>query len=321
MNKILLTGSTGFIGRAVYKRLLLDAQYELLLAARSCMDDLPESIVQCQISDIDGATEWQSALEAVDVVIHYAARVHVMDDHASDSLTKFRNVNVSGTLNLARQAAAIGVKRFISISSIKVNGEKTLPGQPYTPDDALVPMDPYAISKLEAERGLCALAAETGMEVVIIRPVLVYGPGVKAIFRSMMSWLSKGVPLPLGGIDNKRSLVALDNLVDLMVTCINHPAAANQTFLVSDGEDLSTSELLRRMAAALGVPARLLPVPAVLLDAGAALLGQRAMAQRLCGSLQVDIGKTCELLNWSPPVSVDQALRKTAKHFLECRAK
>ncbi len=238
-----------------------------------------------------------------------------MDDQAKDPLAEFRAVNVAGTLNLARQAVSAGVKRFVFISSIKVNGEGTASGKPYTADDTPMPVDPYGISKLEAEQGLQALSQETGMEVVIIRPVLVYGPGVKANFRSMMSWLRKGIPLPLGATGNKRSLVAVDNLVDLIATCIDHPAAANQTFLVSDGEDLSTTQLLQRMGKALGRPARLLPVPASLLQAGAAMLGKRAIAQRLCGSLQVDIGKTRELLGWAPPVSVDDALRKTARAF------
>jgi nucleoside-diphosphate-sugar epimerase len=220
-------------------------------------------------------------------------------------------------LNLARQAAEAGVRRFIFISSIKVNGEGTPLGAPYRADAQPQPADPYGISKMEAEQGLRALAGETGMEVVIIRPTLVYGPGVKANFLNMMRWLHKGVPLPFGAIHNRRSLVALDNLVDLIVTCIEHPAAANQTFLVSDGEDLSTTELLRRMATALGAPAHLLPVPSWLLEAGATMLGKKALSQRLCGSLQVDISKTRELLGWTPPLSVDAALRKTAKHFLE----
>ena len=222
-------------------------------------------------------------------------------------------------MNLARQAATAGVRRFIFISSVKVNGEVTSLGVPYTADAKAAPVDPYGISKMEAEQGLRLIAAETGMEVVIIRPVLVYGPGVKANFHSMMSWLHKGIPLPLGSIYNKRSLVALDNLVDLIVTCITHPAAANQTFMVSDGDDLSTTELLRSMGAALNKPARLLPVPSWVLEVGAVALGRRALSQRLCGSLQVDISKTRELLNWSPPVSVNEALSKTANHFLEQR--
>ncbi|MDP1970979.1 MAG: NAD-dependent epimerase/dehydratase family protein, partial [Methylobacter sp.] len=205
----------------------------------------------------------------------------------------------------------------IFISSIKVNGESTSLGRPYTTEDQPVPVDPYGISKLEAEESLRQLADETGMEVVIIRPPLVYGPGVKANFYDMMRWLEKGVPLPLGAIYNKRSFVALDNLVDLIVTCIEHPAAANRTFLAGDGEDLSTTELLQRMSKALGKPAKLFPMPIGVLKAAAILLGRRDMAQRLCNSLQVDISKTCDLLGWQPPVSVDDALKRTAADFLQ----
>jgi UDP-glucose 4-epimerase len=242
-----------------------------------------------------------------------------MNERDADPLAAFRRVNVRGTLRLAEQAAQCGVRRFIYLSSIKVNGEGTWPGRPYTADDQPAPLDPYGVSKLEAEHGLQVLAVKTGMEIVIIRPVLVYGPGVKANFRSMMAWLNRGVPLPLGAITNKRSLVALDNLVDLIMTCIHHPAAANQVFLVSDDEDLSTSELLRRMARALGRPARLLPLPMWILKGTAQLLGKRALSQRLCGSLQVDIDKTKSLLEWTPAISVDGALAKTAKDFLEHR--
>jgi nucleoside-diphosphate-sugar epimerase len=240
-----------------------------------------------------------------------------MNDVATDPLAEFRRINVAGTLQLARQAAKAGVKRFVFISSIKVNGESTTLGQPYTAQQAPAPIDPYGVSKWEAEQQLLALATETGMEVVIIRPVLVYGPGVKANFLSMMKWLYKGVPLPLGAIHNKRSLVALDNLVDLIVTCIDHPQAANQTFLVSDGEDLSTTELLQRMSQALGKRPRLLPVPAWMLATASTVLGKKSISQRLCGSLQVDITHTRQQLDWTPPVSVDVALRKTAQHFLE----
>jgi nucleoside-diphosphate-sugar epimerase len=239
-----------------------------------------------------------------------------MHDTAADSLTEFRNVNTCGTINLAQQAAAAGVKRFVFISSIKVNGESTVPGRPFTAQQAPAPIDPYGVSKWEAEQQLRKLSTETGMEVVIIRPGLVDGPGVKANFLSMMKWLHNGIPLPLGAIHNKRSLVALDNLVDLIVTCIDHPKAANRTFLVSDGEDLSTTELLQRMSYALGRRPRLLPVPAGVLETVAKVFGKQSVAQRLCGSLQVDIAHTRETLNWRPPVSVDAALRKTAQHFL-----
>ena len=311
---ILVTGFTGFLGNGLLSKLGQMHNVCILGACRS-----EQSLVgspSIVVGDINSNTDWRSAVNGQDIVIHLAARVHVMSDKSSCPLTAFRMTNVAGTLNLARQAASTGVRRFIFISSIKVNGECTPLGMPYRADAQPQAADPYGISKLEAEQGLRALAAETGMEVVIIRPVLVYGPGVKANFLSMMRWLHKGVPLPFGAIHNRRSLVSLDNLVDLIVTCINHPGAANQTFLVSDGEDLSTTELLRRMGTALGRPARLLPVPSWLLDTGAALLGKQAFSQRLCGSLQVDISKTQELLNWTPPVGVDEALRRTALHFL-----
>lgn len=320
LKKVLLTGCTGFVGRSVFTRLCRDGE-AVVACSRAEVFKVPSAAVYMRVAELDSSTDWTRVLGGVKAVIHCAARVHVMNDTSSDPLTEFRKVNVVGTLNLARQAAAAGVRRFIFISSIKVSGEETTPNQAYKADDDSAPLDPYGISKMEAEGGLRALAAETGMEVVIIRPVLVYGPGVKANFLSMMRWLHKGVPLPFGAIHNLRSLVALDNLVDLIVTCIDHPAAANQTFLVSDGEDLSTTELLRRMGTALGKPVRLLPVPSRLLEVGAAMLGKQALAQRLCGSLQVDISKTRELLNWTPPVSVDEALRKTAKHFLEQHAK
>lgn len=320
LKTVLLTGSTGFVGHSLLLRMATDG-FRVVACSRTPISTLPVDAVNASITALDGTTDWKVALAGVEVLIHSAARVHVMHDTSSDPLAEFRKVNVEGTLNLARQAAAAGVRRFVFISSIKVNGEGTPMGGPYLADAQPAPADAYGISKMEAEQGLRALAAETAMEVVIVRPVLVYGPGVKANFLSMMRWLHKGVPLPFGAIHNHRSLVALDNLVDLIVTCIDHPAAANQTFLVSDGEDLSTTELLRRMGVALGRPARLLPIPSWMLEAGAALLGKQALSQRLCGSLQVDISKTRELLNWTPPVSVDEALRKTAKHFLEQQSK
>lgn len=319
--RVLLTGASGFVGRGLLERMSARPNLELVAVLRRPVSGFPESVVSLQVPGLEPDTDWQEGLQGIGVVIHSAARVHVMHEVSSDPLAEFRKVNVEGTLNLARQAVAAGVRRFIFISSIKVNGEGTPVNGSYLADAQAAPADPYGISKMEAEQELRALATETGMEVVIIRPVLVYGPGVKANFLSMMRWLHRGVPLPFGAIHNQRSLVALDNLVDLIVTCIDHPAAANQTFLVSDGEDLSTSELLRRMGSALGKPARLLPVPSWLLQAGAALLGKSGLSQRLCGSLQVDISKTRELLNWTPPVSVDEALGKTARHFLEQQGK
>ncbi len=314
--RILLTGANGFVGRALQARLLVDGVYELSSAQRQLPVQPVAGVHYCQAPSLGLEAEWGQVFLGVDVIIHCAARVHVMHEQSSDPLTEFRSANVEGTLRLARQAAVAGVKRFIFLSSIKVNGECSNLGSPYLADAQPAPTDPYGISKMEAEQGLRALAFETGMEVVIIRPVLVYGPGVKANFLSMMRWLYKGIPLPFGALSNSRSLVALDNLVDLIVTCIEHPAAANQTFLVSDGEDLSTAELLRRVGVALGKPVHLLPVPSLLLKFGAAMLGKSELAQRLCGSLQVDISKTHELLGWSPPVGVDEALRRTAAHFL-----
>jgi UDP-glucose 4-epimerase len=319
MMRVLLTGASGFVGAAVQAHLLDDLRFALRSAYRQVPVQVPAGLQLCQMPGLELGADWQVPLEGVEVVIHCAARVHVMNESEADPLVAFRRANVQGTLRLAEQAAQSGVRRFIYLSSIKVNGEGTLPGRPYMADDQPAPLDPYGVSKLEAEQGLQALAAKTGMEVVIIRPVLVYGPGVKANFRSMMGWLNRGVPLPLGAITNKRSLVALDNLVDLIVTCIQHPAAANQIFLVSDDEDLSTSELLRRMARALGRPARLLPLPMWLLSRTAELLGKKALSQRLCGSLQVDIEKTKTLLDWTPAIGVDGALIKTAKDFLESR--
>jgi UDP-glucose 4-epimerase len=308
---VLVTGANGFVGSALLREMRRRG-IEGRAAARCEVPGWPTF----RVGNIDGSTSWSGALQGCDAVVHLAARVHVMDDRAADPLAEFRKVNVDGTENLARQAVQAGVRRFIYVSSIKVNGERTRSGHPFTADDQVEPTDAYGQSKAEAEARLQALARETGLEVVIIRPVLVYGPGVKANFLSMMRWLKAGLPLPLGAIDNARSLVAVDNLVDLILVCLVHPAAANQVLLASDGEDLSTPELLRRTAAALGTKARLLPVPAWLLQAAASLAGKSAAAERLCGSLHVDIEKTTRLLGWTPPVSVDRALRDTAESFL-----
>ncbi|OCR26374.1 NAD-dependent dehydratase [Pseudomonas syringae] len=312
-----ITGATGFVGGAVSRHLSARSEFSVRVAVRGDCAEPDNAVEVVTIKSIEPDAQWNSFVEGVDVVIHAAARVHVMNDTSQDPEAEYLRINVAGTLNLADQAAAAGVKRFIFISSIKVNGDATASTKPFSADQPANPSDPYGVSKARAEQALRELAARTGMEVVIIRPVLVYGPGVKANFLSMMRWLDKGVPLPLGAINNRRSLVALDNLVDLIVTCIRHPAAANQTFLVSDGNDLSTTGLLRQMAKALGEPARLIPVPMWLLTTVASLLGRRAFSQRLCGSLQVDITKTCTMLGWTPPVSVEEAMKKTAQYYLE----
>lgn len=310
---ILVTGGTGFVGSAVLARLLEDGAMPVRAAVRSAGARIPPGIDKVVVGALAEDTDWRAALAGVSALVHCAARVHVMDDTAADPLEEFRRINVQGTLALARQAAAAGVQRFVFVSSIKVNGEMTAVGKPFTADDAPAPADAYGVSKMEAEQALRALESESGMQVVIVRPPLVYGQGVKANFATMMRWLARGIPLPLGAIHNRRSLVALDNLVDLIVTCVRHPQAAGQTFLVSDGQDPSTTELLQRMGRAMGRPARLIPLPAACLTFGASLLGKRDVAQRLCGSLQVDIGKTRRLLGWTPPLTLDQGLQKAAK--------
>ncbi len=255
-------------------------------------------------------------MTGVATIVHTAARVHVVRNVGADPLDEFRYVNVQGTLNLARQAVRSGVKRFVFVSSIKVNGEQTFGQTMYSASDIPSPGDPYGISKMEAEQGLRDIAQQSGMEVVIVRPPLVYGPGVKANFYSLMRWVNRGIPLPLGAIHNLRSLVALDNLIDFLATCVAHPHAANQTFLVSDDDDLSTSDLIRRLGYALGRPARLIAVPESILAFTGTLLGIRSISQRLCGSLRVDISKTKQLLNWLPIVTVDEGLHRAAKGFL-----
>ncbi|MBG6219154.1 MULTISPECIES: SDR family oxidoreductase [unclassified Janthinobacterium] len=310
---ILLTGGTGFVGSAVLARLVADGAMPVRAAVRSAGAHIAPGIDTVAVGSLAEETDWREALAGVSALVHCAARVHVMDESAADPLVEFRRVNVQGTLALARQAAAAGVKRFVFISSIKVNGEMTAVGKPFTAEDIPAPADAYGVSKMEAEQALRALESDSGMQVVIIRPPLVYGKGVKANFAAMMRWLARGIPLPLGAIHNRRSLVALDNLVDLIVTCVDHPQAAGQTFLVSDGQDPSTTELLQRMGRAMGRPARLIPVPSACLTFGASLLGKGAVAQRLCGSLQVDIDKTRRMLDWTPPLTLDQGLQEAAK--------
>ncbi|HUL66986.1 MAG TPA: SDR family oxidoreductase [Burkholderiaceae bacterium] len=315
-SRVLVTGASGFVGRALVERLVADRRHSVRAAVRTPMTDLPAAVEQVRIAGIDATTEWRAALAGVEFVVHAAARVHVMRERHHDPLGAFREVNVAGTLRLAQEAAAAGVRRLVFLSSIKVNGESTAPGHPFREDDAPAPRDPYGISKREAEDGLLALARTTAMQVVIVRPPLVYGPGVRANFASLMRLVRSGMPLPLGAIDNRRTFVALDNLVDLIVTCIDHPAAANEIFLAGDAEDLSTTDLLRRLGAALGRPARLVPIPARWIESAAALIGRRAIADRLCGSLQLDIDKAARVLGWKPPCDVDAALRATAARFL-----
>lgn len=317
---VLLTGASGFLGRAVLaaakkQGLSIRPVFRSGESARRLTGAEQAGVI---VPTLEADSDWTVALSDISVVIHCAGRIHVMKDMKVDPLEVFRAVNVEGTLNLARQAALSGVKRFIFISSIKVNGESTERGGAYSSGDVPAPEDAYGKSKAEAEVGLRSLSQETGMEVVIIRPPLVYGPGVKGNFKSLIQWVARGFPLPLGcATENRRSLVALDNLVDLIRVCTTHPAAAHQTFLVGDGEDLSTAELLCRIGQALKRPARLLNVPISWLAFVARLLSKKTVEQRLLGSLQVDISYTCKTLGWKPPVSVDEGLRRAIQGLSE----
>ena len=306
--RTLITGPSGFVGRALSAQVSRSGhEVSFVVRGREEAHNIPGAFL---IQELNASTQWNRAVQEADVVLHLAARVHVMQDTTADPIAAFRSVNVGGTLNLARQAAQAGVKRFVFISTAKVNGESTQPDRPFTEADIPNPQDAYSLSKYEAEQGLRQISADTGMEVVIIRPPLVYGPGVKANFATLMQAVRQGRPLALGSVNNRRSLVALDNLVDFILVCMTHPQAANETFLVSDGNDLSTAELVRGLARAAGVSPRLLPVPVWALQAGAMLLGKEDEVQRLCGSLQLDISKARNLLGWRPPVVVEEGLRR-----------
>lgn len=323
---ILVTGANGFVGTALLAQLArrgMDARGAVRRRAQPAhapdfgADRGPDFVPElAEVGALGATTDWRAALHGCRAVVHLAARVHVMDEQVGDPLQAYREVNVDATVRLATQAVEAGVQRFVFVSSIKVNGEATS-GAPFRPDDAPGASDPYGQSKLEAEQALLALARRTGLEVVIIRPPLVYGPGVKANFLNLIKLVQLGLPLPLGRISNARSMVALDNLVDLLILCCQHAAAPGEVFLVSDGADLSTTELVRMIARALGKPARLMPVPAGLLGAAAALLGKRSVAERLVGSLQVDIAKTQSRLEWQPVVNSQAAIDATVRFFQE----
>lgn len=311
---VLVTGANGFVGQAVCARFSED-RWHVRRAVRTSDSrggDAHHSTVET--GDISGSTDWAEALSGVDVVVHLAARVHVMRDAERSPLDAFRRVNVAGTERLALQARGAGVKRLIFVSTIKVNGEGTEQGRAFRAEDPTNPSGAYAQSKFEAEQALVASAGR--METVILRPPLVYGPRVRANFLTMMRWVYRGVPLPLGAIKNRRSLLFVSNLADLALRSSIHPNAANQTFLVADGEDLSTPDLVRRLARSLAVAARLVPVPVGMLRAAGRMLGRTAEVDRLCGSLRIDTTRTCSRLEWTAPWSVDEALEQTARHFL-----
>lgn len=310
-HKVLITGASGFVGSRVCE--FARARGFIVLRALRSADERPGDAV---IGNIGPETNWSTALERVKTVVHLAARVHVMTESAKDPLVEFSRINVEGTVNLARQAAQAGVRRLVFISSVKVNGEATMPGEPFGIMSSPDPQDPYAISKLEAEKSLRRVEKETGLEVVIIRPPLVYGPGVKANFLRILKAVQKGFPLPFGLVNNQRSLVFIDNLVDLILICMDHPAAAGQTFLVSDREDLSTPELIQKLARTMGKECRLFPVPPAILRLGGRMMGKKREMDRLLNSLQVDIRHTFETLGWNPPISVDEGLQETAQWYM-----
>ena len=320
MKTILITGASGFVGSALLKHFNGVGCYNIVAGLRRGFPDMPAGVEGCHIGDIGSENAWIKTLSNVDIVIHAAARNHVMNEAVTDPLAEFRQVNVEGTLNLARQAAFAGVKRFIFISSVKVHGETNPLESSFTEADPCNPKEPYAVSKYEAEQGVTEIAEETGMEFVVVRPPLIYGPGVKGNFSSMITWVYKGIPLPLGAVFNQRSFIAIDNFVDFIIRCIEHSAAANQVFLVSDGQDLSTTELLLRVGKQLKRSARLIPVPARLLAFGLSLLGKPAVAQRLVGSLHIDISKAHDLLNWNPPVGVDEGIKRCVTNMPAIKA-
>jgi len=327
---ILLTGASGFIGAALLRALLqppslrasalaappLAWPFERVRVALRKPSALPHApnLAVYPLPVLSAHTDWSAALAGTHTVIHAAAQAELGRSHSASGLQALRQVNVEATLALARQAAAAGVRRLVFLSSVKVHGECSASGQRFRHNDAPHPICPYGQSKWEAEQGLLQIAAQTVLELVIIRPPLVYGPGVKGNFAALMRWVARGRVLPLGALThNARSLVALDNLVDLVLHCAVHPAAANQTFLVADDEDVSTAALLQRMASAMDRKARLFPVPVWVLESAAALLGKRDVARRLCGSLQVDIQHTRQRLGWAPPIGLDEGLRRAVQ--------
>jgi nucleoside-diphosphate-sugar epimerase len=312
---ILVTGASGFIGSALTAR-LASAGRAVVAGVRGKSAKIPNGIAVRNVDDLGQVADLRPILAGITCIVHAAARVHQIDDRASDPLKEFRRVNVLGTCELAKQACDAGVRRFVFLSSIKVNGEATEPGRPFKATDPPMPQDPYAISKNEAEIELRHIAAGSSMELVIVRPPLVYGPGVRANFLAMTKVLGRGIPLPLGAIHNRRSLVGIENLLDIVVRCIDSPVANGATILASDDEDLSTTMLLRRLARALGVRPKLLPIPPRLLVAGAAVFGQSARMRRLCENLQVDVTESKRILEWVPRVSVDEGLELLARHYL-----
>ena len=315
--KFLVTGANGFLGQALCRK-LIEKGYEVRGAVRGEQSLLPQGIEKTAVGDIDGKTDWSGALVGVDCVIHLAARVHVMQESSADPLSDFRKVNVAGTERLALFAAKAGVKRLVYVSSIKVNGEAT-GAKPFSESDETVPTDPYGISKLEAERVLHEISGKTGLEFSTIRPPLVYGPGVGGNFIKLMTWVKKGIPVPLGSVRNRRSMIYVENLIDALILCSAHPDAANETFLVSDMETVSTPELIARLTDEMGTGSRTWPVPPSLLRFLGKAAGKTAEIERLTESLEIDSSKILKRLGWQPPFSLDEGLAKTVAWFMKNR--
>lgn len=315
--KILVTGATGFVGKRVIE-MALEQGFSVNAIAREKklgQQQKNNPLIEWYKGELTNTFDWSESLKGVDCVIHCAALVHQMKADAVDLQTKYDDVNFHATIHLAQQAQEAGIKRFIFLSSIKVNGEATELHQPFTPQVTHEPTDLYGLSKYKAELALQELSKQSGLDVVIIRPPLVYGPGVKANFQTMMNWVQRSIPLPLGAIHNQRSMVYLDNLVDLILTCVTHSDAVNQTFLVSDDHDVSTSQLLAQLKGELQSSSWLLPIPMSLFYMAAKLLRKPEIAQRLCGSLQVDISHTKKQLHWQPPISWQQGIKTTATSY------
>ena len=314
--KVLVTGATGFIGQAVVTQ-LLGQNHQLIATTRSISSAMPTSVKQIQISSMSSDNDWSEALQGVSKVVHLAARAHVLHEQVADPLAEFRKVNTNGTLHLAREAAKNGVERFIFLSSIGVNGNSS--NKPFTELDIPNPAEDYAVSKYEAEKGLLEISHNTAMEVVIIRPPLVYGPNAPGNFANLLKWVKKGVPLPFAAVDNKRSFIALDNLVNFIIDCLGHSKAANEIFVISDDEDVSTTQLLQKVGEALGKSAWLIPIPVGLMRAVASFLGKGDVARRLFGTLQVDSSKAKDMLGWRPVVTMEEQLKTTAEAWLKGR--
>jgi nucleoside-diphosphate-sugar epimerase len=319
MTKILITGATGFVGRALFKNLNSKKNFLVHLSARTNQEKLFQGAKTFNIAEIDFNTNWKDALDGVDCIVHCAARAHMTEKKQTDSLNAYRRINVDGTRNLAKQAATIGIKRFIFLSSIKVNGEETVASKSFKYNDISQPEDAYGISKWEAERALLEISKQTGLEVVIIRPPLVYGEGVKGNFLRLLDIVYKQMPLPFAKINNLRSFIGLDNLIDLIICCIDHPKAAGKTFLVSDGEDLSTPDLIIKLSKFMDKSPRLFQVPQLIIQLISRLVGKSLEIKRLLGSLRVDNSYTCEILEWSPVLTLDESLEKTVRWYLKNR--